>query len=264
LPKEPMWLFADAYRLEQVVVNLLTNAAKFTHESGQIWLTVQEEGGECVLRVKDNGIGISPETLPHVFDLFTQAERTLDRSQGGLGIGLALVQRIVEMHKGRVEAFSILGEGTEFVVHLPLMAAEAQQPLLLEDEHRQKNEHALRVMVVDDNEDAADALGMVLLETGHKVLTVHDGSSALIAAQEFRPNVVLLDIGLPGIDGYEVAKQLREQAIFKDVVLVAMTGYGQDSDRQRSKAAGFDHHLVKPPDFNKLEQILETVSEKKN
>jgi signal transduction histidine kinase/ActR/RegA family two-component response regulator len=261
LPKEPIWLFADAARLEQVVVNLLTNAAKFTHDAGQIWLGVQQEGDECVLRVRDNGIGISPETLPHVFDLFTQAERSLDRSQGGLGIGLALVQRIVEMHKGRVEAFSILGQGTEFVVHLPLMAAAANQPILLENENVQRNEHPVRVLVVDDNEDAAQMLGMLLSGLGHEVLTVYDGPSTLTAAQAFCPNVVLLDIGLPGMDGFAVAKKMREQEIFKDVVLVAMTGYGQDSDRQRSKEAGFDHHLVKPPDFNKLKQILATVSE---
>jgi PAS domain S-box-containing protein len=264
LSKEPIWLFADAARLEQVVVNLLTNAAKYTHDSGQIWLTVQQDGDECELRVRDNGVGIAPETLPHVFDLFTQAERSLDRSQGGLGIGLALVQRIVEMHKGRVEAFSTLGQGTEFVVHLPVMTPSANQTTVLENENIQKNEHSLRVMVVDDNEDAAQMLGMLLLSSGHEVLTVHDGPSTLTAAQDFLPDVVLLDIGLPGMDGFEVAKKMREQVTFKDVVLIAMTGYGQVSDRQRSKEAGFDHHLVKPPDFKKLQQILEAVSEKKN
>lgn len=259
LSKEPIWLFADATRLEQVVVNLLTNAAKFTHDSGQIWLTTKQEGNECVLRVRDNGVGIAPEILPNIFDLFTQAERSLDRSQGGLGIGLALVQRIVEMHKGRVEAFSTLGHGTEFVVYLPLMAAATNPPTLLENEKVPKNEQSLRVMVVDDNDDAAEGLRLVLLELGHDVLTVHDGPSTLTAAQEFCPNVVLLDIGLPGMDGFEVAKQMREEPIFRGLVLVAMTGYGQESDRQRSKDAGFDHHLVKPPDFNKLKQILATV-----
>ena len=264
LSKEPVWLFADASRLEQVIVNLLTNAAKFTHDSGRIWLTVQQEGNECVLRVGDNGVGIAPETLPHVFDLFTQAERSLDRSQGGLGIGLALVQHIVQMHRGSVEAMSTLGAGTEFVVHLPVMSASESQSNSLEHEDFQKNEHSLRVMVVDDNEDAAQMLGMLLLRLGHEVLTVHDGPSTLTAAQQFLPNVVLLDIGLPGMDGFEVARKMREQSIFKDVVLVAMTGYGQESDRQRSKEAGFNHHLVKPPDFKKLERILEAVSEEKN
>jgi len=262
LSKEPTLLFADAARLEQVVVNLLTNATKFTRDSGQISLSVQQAGDECVLRVRDNGIGIAPEVLPHVFDLFTQAEKSLDRSQGGLGIGLALVQRIVELHKGRVEAISTLGEGTEFVVHLPLMSTPASQSTPLENENVQKNEHSLRVMVVDDNEDAAQLLGMLLLKSGHEVLTVHDGPSTLTAAEDFRPNVVLLDIGLPGMDGFEVARKMREQAIFKDVVLVAMTGYGQVSDRRRSKEAGFDHHLVKPPDFKKLQQILDAASER--
>ena len=262
LSKEPIWVFADAARLEQVVVNLLTNAAKFTLDSGHIWLGVQQVGDECVVRVRDDGIGIAPETLPHIFDLFTQAEKSLDRSQGGLGIGLALVRRIVEMHKGRVEAISTLGAGTEFVVYLPVMKATENQPPRLENEDVRKNDHSLRVMVVDDNEDAAQMLGMLLIRSGHEVLTVHDGPSTLTAAQDFRPSIILLDIGLPGMDGFEVARKLRKQAIFKEVVLVAMTGYGQDSDRQRSKAAGFNHHLVKPPDFNKLVQILSTVSAK--
>ncbi len=264
LSKEPIWVFADAARLEQVVINLLTNAAKFTHDAGHIWLEVQQEDDECVLRVKDNGIGIAPEILPHIFDLFTQAEKSLDRSQGGLGIGLALVQRIVEMHKGRVDAISKLGEGTEFVVHLPVMIATANPPIEIENESRQKDDRSLRVLVVDDNEDAAQMMGMLLLKSGHEVLTVHDGPSTLTAARDFCPNVVLLDIGLPGMDGFEVARKMREQEIFKDVILVAMTGYGQDSDRQRSKEAGFDHHLVKPPDFNKLQQILATALVKRN
>jgi len=262
LSKESIWLFADAARLEQVIVNLLTNATKFTHDAGQISLGVQQEDDECVLRVRDNGIGIAPEMLPHIFELFTQAERSLDRSRGGLGIGLTLVQRIVEMHKGRVEVFSVMGKGTEFVVHLPLIAADAIQSSLIHEDTGGTNERSLRVMVVDDNEDAAQMLGMLLLESGHEVLTVHDGPSTLTAAHDFCPNIVLLDIGLPGMDGFAVAKKMREQAIFKDVVLVAMTGYGQDSDRQRSNAAGFDHHLVKPPDFNKLQQILAAFSQK--
>ena len=166
------------------------------------------------------------------------------------------------MHKGRVEAISTLGAGTEFVVYLPVMKATENQPPRLENEDVRKNDHSLRVMVVDDNEDAAQMLGMLLIRSGHEVLTVHDGPSTLTAAQDFRPSIILLDIGLPGMDGFEVARKLRKQAIFKEVVLVAMTGYGQDSDRQRSKAAGFNHHLVKPPDFNKLVQILSTVSAK--
>ena len=260
LSKEPIWLFADAARLEQIIVNLLTNAAKYTHDGGQIWVSVQLEEKECVTRIRDTGVGIAPELLPNIFDLFTQAERSLDRSQGGLGIGLALVQRIVDLHKGRVEVTSTLGQGSEFVVRLPVMAASPIAKLSSSNEVT-STAPSLRVMVVDDNEDAADALGMLLLETGHEVLSVHDGPSTLTAALDFRPNVVLLDIGLPGMDGFEVAKKMREEPIFKDVVLVAMTGYGQESDRQRSKDAGFDHHLVKPPDFNKLQKLLASVSE---
>ena len=291
ISQEPIRLFADAARLEQVVVNLLTNAAKFTHDDGQIHVVVtiesRTENGEwevlsrdpsssfapvarptslaaqfAVIRVRDTGIGIASDLLPHVFDLFTQAERSLARSQGGLGIGLALVQRIVEMHKGEVEVQSVLGQGSEFVVRLPLMAQSEIQHHKSDVGTSKSNGTSLKVLVVDDNVDAAQMLGMLLLASGHEVLTVHDGPSTLDAALDFRPNVVLLDIGLPGMDGYEVATRLRQQAIFKEVVLVAMTGYGQDSDRKRSHDSGFDHHLVKPPDFEKLKQILAAASEK--
>jgi signal transduction histidine kinase/ActR/RegA family two-component response regulator len=262
LSPDPIWLYADAARLEQVVVNLLTNAIKYTDKSGHIWLTVQREGDECVLRVRDTGVGIDPDLLPHIFDLFTQAERSLDRSQGGLGIGLALVQRIVEMHQGRVEAQSTLGQGSEFVVRLPLMTATGVQPPSNQAEVVLPLRSSLRILVTDDNVDAAEALKLLLIALGHEVLTAHDGSSALKAAVDFHPNVVLLDIGLPGMDGFEVAKKLRQQVIFKNVVLVAMTGYGQDSNRQRTKEPVFDHYMIKPLDFNKLQGILASVSEK--
>jgi PAS domain S-box-containing protein len=262
LPPQPIWLYADASRLEQVVVNLLTNAAKYTDEGGHIWLTVQEEGPDCVLRVRDTGVGIAPELLPRVFDLFTQAGRSLDRSQGGLGIGLALVQRLVEMHHGRVEAHSSLGHGTEFVVRLPTDLAPALQLPSTPEATAEPTGPSLRVLVVDDNVDTAGSLAMLLRESGHDVRTAHDGPNALEAALNYRPNVVLLDIGLPGLDGYEVAKRLRQQPVLQQVALVAMTGYGQESDRQRSQQAGFDHHLVKPVDFGKVEQILATISEK--
>ena len=261
LSQEPIWLDADAVRLEQVIVNLLTNAAKYTDEGGHIWLTVEQEGDECVLRVRDTGIGIASELLPHIFDLFTQGERSLERSQGGLGIGLALVQRIIEMHQGRVEAFSTLGQGSEFIVHLPVMVSSAIPMPPSHTETVQPIGPFLRVLVVDDNVDAAQSLEMLLKALGHDVRTAYDGPTALQAAFDYRPNVKLLDIGLPGMDGYEVAKKMRQQPIFKNVVLVAMTGYGQDSDRQRSQEAGFDHHLVKPPDFEKLQQILASISE---
>jgi len=259
LSPKAIWLHVDAARLEQVVVNLLTNAAKYTDEGGRIWLTVQQEGEEAVLRVRDTGVGIAPEILPRIFDLFTQAERTLDRSQGGLGIGLALVQRLVEMHGGTVEASSVLGQGSEFVVRLPVVPPPDSLPSSFPSETLQRFGPALRVLIVDDNVDTVTTLAMLVKESGHAVRTAYDGTSVVEAALDYRPNVVLLDIGLPGLNGFEVAKQLRQQPALQNTVLVAMTGYGQESDRQRSKEAGFDHHLVKPGDFGKVLQILATV-----
>ena len=262
LPPQPIWLNADATRLEQVVVNLLTNAAKYTDEDGHIWLTVQQEGDECVLRLRDTGVGIAPELLPRIFDLFTQAERSLDRSQGGLGIGLALVRRLVEMHLGRVEVYSALGHGSEFVVHLPVVLTPAPQPPSTSKETAEPTGRSLRVLVVDDNVDTTQTLAMLLKTSGHEVRTAHTGPTALEAALDYRPNVVLLDVGLPGLNGYEVAKRIRQLPGRHDIVLVAMTGYGTETERQRSQEAGFDHHLVKPTDFGKVQRILATVSEK--
>jgi PAS domain S-box-containing protein len=261
LPSEPIWLNADAARLEQVVVNLLTNAAKYTEEGGHVWLTVQQEGDECVLRVRDTGIGITPALLPRIFDLFTQAERSLDRSQGGLGIGLALVQQLTELHGGKVEAASVLGQGSEFVVRLPVLPTDTLQPALPVTETGQPTTRPLRVLVVDDNVDTVLSLSMLLKESGHDVRTAHDGPTAVQAALDYRPDVVLLDIGLPGLNGYEVAKRIRQHPALKNVVLVALTGYGQDSDRQASLQAGFNHHLVKPARLAEMLQILATVSE---
>jgi signal transduction histidine kinase/ActR/RegA family two-component response regulator len=261
LPTQAVWLHADAARLEQVVVNLLTNAAKYTDQGGHIWLSVQQEGEEAVLRVRDTGVGIAPEILPRIFDLFTQAERSLDRSQGGLGIGLALVQRLVEMHGGTVTAFSVLGQGSEFVVRLPVVSPPELQASSPPTEKVQPTGPSLRVLVVDDNVDTVTTLALLVKESGHDVRTAYDGSEVLEAALDYRPNVVLLDIGLPGLNGFEVAKQLRQQPTLKNIVLVAMTGYGQVSDRKRSQEAGFDHHLVKPGDFGKVLQLLATISE---
>ncbi|MEO8494106.1 MAG: PAS domain S-box protein [Planctomycetota bacterium] len=265
LPTEPIWLHADAARLEQVLVNLLTNAAKYTAEGGHVWLTVQQEGGECVVRVRDTGVGISPTLLPRIFDLFTQAERSLDRSEGGLGIGLALVQRLTELHEGTVEASSVVGEGSEFVVKLPIADCRLPIEATEGDVNRKskiENRKSLRVLVVDDNADTVLSFSMLLRTSGHDVRTAHDGPTAVQVALDYRPDVVLLDIGLPGLNGYEVAKQLRQQPAFKNVVLVALTGYGQDSDRQTALQAGFDHHLVKPARLAQLQQILATVPER--
>jgi PAS domain S-box-containing protein len=266
LPPGPIWLYADAARLEQVVTNLLTNAVKYTYDGGHIGLSVQQEGDKAVLRVRDTGIGITPAFLPHVFDLFTQAERSSDRSQGGLGIGLALAMRLVEMHEGTIEVTSTLGQGSEFVVSLPVDLAmispqKTQTPPI---EITEPISAVLRVLIVDDNVDAATALELLLQETGHLVRVAHTGPTGLAAALDFRPNVMLLDIGLPEFDGIEVAKRMRQQPTLDNIVLVAMTGYGRETDRQRSKEAGFDHHLVKPADFRKVQQILANVSEKAN
>ena len=266
LPPDPIWLYADAARLEQVVTNLLTNAVKYTNEGGHIWLSAQQEGDKAVLRVRDTGLGITPAFLPHIFDLFSQAERTSDRSQGGLGIGLALAMRLVEMHEGTIGVSSTLGQGSEFVVSLPVdlsreLPKKTQPPAT---ETVKPIDAVLRVLIVDDNVDAATALEMLLEEAGHSVRVAHTGPAGLAAALEFLPDVILLDIGLPELDGFEVAKRIRQQATLHNVVLVAMTGYGREKERQRSQEVGFDHHLVKPADFGTLEQILAAVSEKVN
>ena len=294
LPPEPIWLYADAARLQQVLVNLLTNAAKYTNDGGRIWLTVELDvagtlrvpspaadgtrsvpATEVIIRVRDNGVGISPELLPQIFDLFTQAERSLDRSQGGLGIGLALVHWLTDLHGGKVEVHSVVGQGTEFVVRLPMGSDERRvsgtalaagsSPGTSTPRHAiapVASAIPLRVLVVDDNVDAAETLGMLMRATGHDVRTAHDGSTALEAALDYQPGVVVLDIGLPGLNGYEVAKRIRQNPILKNVVLVALTGYGQELDRETSLQAGFNHHLVKPARFEQLQKILATASEK--
>jgi PAS domain S-box-containing protein len=267
LPPEPIFLQADAARLEQVLVNLLINAAKYTDDGGRIDLSVEQQDDGVLLRVRDSGIGIAPELLPHIFDLFTQAERSLDRSQGGLGIGLCLVQRLVQLHGGSVQAHSVLGQGSEFVVRLPVMplllTALPESPTAPASESvppSEKKSNGCRVLVVDDNVDAAQSLAKLLEMTGHVVWLAYDGTSALQAAIDCRPEVVVLDIGLPGLDGYQVAESIRQQATLKNTVLVALTGYGQDTDRQRALEAGFDHHLVKPADFEEIEKILAGVA----
>ncbi len=261
LPNQAIWLLADAARLEQVVVNLLTNAAKYTDQGGHIWLTVEQQDEEAVMRVRDTGVGIAPEILPRIFDLFTQADRSLDRSQGGLGVGLALVQRLVEMHGGTVTAASVLGAGSEFVVRLPVVSSPKPQAIPSTRAPSLSRDSSLRVLVVDDNVDTVATLAMLVQESGHDVRTVYEGTSVVEVALDYRPNVVLLDIGLPGLNGFEIAKRIRQQPALQKVVLVAMTGYGQESDRQRSHEAGFDHHLVKPGDFGRLLEILATSAE---
>lgn len=261
LPAEPIWLLADPARLEQVLVNLLTNAAKYTDDGGHVWLTVKQEDEACVVRVRDTGVGIAAELLPRIFDLFTQAERLMDRSEGGLGIGLCLVQRLVELHGGTVQASSTVGQGSEFVVRLPAMSRSAPRPAAAAPELASALSGPLRVLVVDDNIDMAESMAMLLKAAGHDVRTAYDGDKTLQAVLDYRPHAVLLDIGLPGLDGHEVAKRIRQQPDLQSVILVAMTGYGQETDRQASLAAGFNHHLVKPAEFKDVDRILTSISQ---
>jgi CheY-like chemotaxis protein len=259
LPEAPIWLLGDAGRLEQVVVNLLTNAAKYTDEAGHIWLGLEQVGDEAVLRVRDTGVGIAPELLPRIFELFTQGERSLDRAQGGLGVGLALVRQIVQLHHGRVEAASFVGQGSEFVVHLPVVAAPTSSGQSTAAGVRESTNGRCRVLVVDDNVDCLYSMKTLLARVGHEVATALDGPGALEAARAFEPHVILLDIGIPRLDGYEVAKRIRAEKALDGLVLVATTGYGQEVDRQRSREAGIDHHLVKPLDFKKVQELLASV-----
>ena len=257
MPPAPIWLDADGARLEQVLVNLLTNAAKYTDDGGQIWLTVEGDRAEAVLRVRDSGVGIAPELLPRIFDMFIQAERSLDRAQGGLGIGLCLARQLVELHGGTLEATSTVGHGSEFVVRLPVARTSHPAPAAIESV---ESPPPCRVLVVDDSIDSAQSLAMLLTASGHEVRVAYDGHGALAQLEDRVPDLVLMDIGLPGIDGFEVAERIRQQPAFRNIVLVALTGYGHDEDRRRSAAAGFNHHLVKPADFQQLDKILASVA----
>jgi signal transduction histidine kinase len=250
----------DSARLSQILANILNNAAKFTDPGGRIELTVARVGADVVIRVADSGIGISAEMLPRVFDLFTQVERPLDRTSTGLGIGLALVQRLVEMHGGRVSAQSGgPGTGAEIVVHLPLIDTG---PALVSATPASETASGLssrRILVVDDNVDAAETLGLMLKLQGHQVQTAHDGLQALNAASVFLPHIILLDLGMPNLNGYETANRIRSQAWGRDIALVAVTGWGQPKDRERTVEAGFDAHLVKPVDRETLLKTLRDV-----
>jgi PAS domain S-box-containing protein len=255
LPDEPLRIEGDLTRLSQVVLNLLNNAAKFTPKGGHIRLTVEREGEMAAIRVHDTGIGISADLLPNVFDLFTQGDRSLDRTEGGLGIGLTMAQRLVKLHGGSVEVLSEgSGLGSEFVVRLPLLAVPASAPMPQREGSRPAG--CRRVLVVDDNQDATETLELLLQLWGHEVQSALNGPEALARAVEFRPEIILLDIGLPGMSGYDVARELRNLPGFRDVFIVAVTGYGQDSDRIHSQEAGFGHHLVKPVQPEVLQELI--------
>jgi PAS domain S-box-containing protein len=255
LPPGPVHLEADPTRLAQVLLNLLNNAAKYTEQGGRIWLTIEPEGDEVCVRVKDTGIGIPPEMLPRVFEMFTQVERSLERSQGGLGLGLTLVRSLVEMHGGTVKAHSGgPGKGSEFVVRLPV--ARGPEPEgVAGDGGKVLSPPRRRILVVDDNRDAANSLAILLRILGHEVHTAHDGLEAVGAATVFQPDVVLLDIGLPKLNGYEAARRVRQER-GTGVTLIALTGWGQEEDRRLSKEAGFDHHMTKPVELPALQRLL--------
>jgi CheY-like chemotaxis protein len=249
----------DPVRLSQIFANLLNNAAKYTNKGGQIWFTAKRDGAVAVISVRDTGIGIPKEILVKVFDMFMQADRASNRSQGGLGIGLTLVRSLVEMHGGSVSAHSEgPGRGSEFVVRLPA-ADEQQEGAAATIRSSSGATSALpprRILVVDDNVDSATTLATLLKFLGGEVQVAYDGPAALAAIEKYRPDVVLLDIGMPGMDGYEVAKRIRERREFENVMLIALTGWGQADDRRRTRDAGFNHHLVKPADISALQALL--------
>jgi PAS domain S-box-containing protein len=256
LPKRPVVLEADPTRLAQVISNLLNNAAKYMDRGGKIDLRAEQQGGSVVIGVKDCGIGIPAKMLERIFDMFTQVDGSLARSHGGLGIGLTLVRRLVEMHGGSVEARSAgAGRGSEFIVRLPIVQGLLREPAESNDESI-ASRGKRRILVVDDNENGAQMLGMLLKALGNEVRTVYDGMAALAMAEQFRPDVVLLDIGMPKLDGYETARRIRGQAWGKEVILAALTGWGQEEDKRRTREAGFNHHFVKPIEPDILQKFL--------
>jgi PAS domain S-box-containing protein len=257
LPPEPAYVQGDLIRLAQAVANLLTNAAKYSGRAGRIWIGLERAGGYGVVTVRDEGEGIAPELLPRIFDLFVQGEHGLARSRGGLGIGLTLVRRIVEMHRGVVSAHSEGPDrGSTFTISLPLVQAGDVEAIAPSSGALVQSAVRRRVLVVDDNVDAADSIADVLRLYGHEVRCAYDGPGALEAARSYGPDVVVLDIGLPGMDGYEVATRLRQMSAFSAIPIIAVTGYGQTEDRAQSEAAGFDRHLTKPVDLEELQEVV--------
>ncbi|PQA59669.1 PAS domain-containing hybrid sensor histidine kinase/response regulator [Siphonobacter curvatus] len=258
LPNEPIEIEGDATRLVQVIINLLNNATRYTPEQGQIVLTLEHQGGEVVFRVEDNGIGLEPDQLSAIFDLFVQVDNSLARAKGGLGIGLTLVKRLVEKHGGKVEAQSKgLGQGSTFSVYLPTWTRAGG---LRSEQAGAKTELTRRrILLIDDNADATYTLGMLLEIKGYEVHTINSGIAGLQVAQSLSPDVILLDIGMPDMDGYETCRQIRQQPWGHDLFIVAVSGYGQDEDKQKAEEAGFNRHLTKPVDFETLLQLLNSL-----
>ncbi len=257
LPRSLVVIDADFTRLSQVFVNLLNNAAKYTPRCGHISLTAERQGSDLVVSVKDTGLGIAAAQLPCLFTMFSQLDHPSELSQGGLGVGLTLVKRLVEMHGGRIEARSEgIGKGSEFIVRLPIVV-EAFTSQALDSAQEQSTEKSLlRILIVDDNEDGANSLSLMLKMGGNDTRAAYDGEQAVAAADEFRPNVILLDIGLPRLTGYEACRRIREQPWGKEMVIIAQTGWGQEDDRRRTHEAGFDYHMVKPLDRRALAKLL--------
>jgi CheY-like chemotaxis protein/nitrogen-specific signal transduction histidine kinase len=253
---EPVWLKGDATRLEQVFSNLLNNALKFTPAGGRVTMDARAVNHEVVVRIADTGIGIPPSVLPRVFELFVQADTSLDRAKSGLGIGLALVQKLVDLHGGSVTASSAgVGQGSEFVVRLPVSDDEAVT-VSEEPESHQAAPTRLRALVVDDQRDVADAVAMLLESIGHEARAVYDGATALAVSREGRPDVMFVDVGMPGMTGYDLARQIRRDPSLAKIYLVALTGYGRDEDRVQAVDAGFDMHVTKPLTEPRLREVL--------
>jgi signal transduction histidine kinase len=260
-PKDPLWLEADLTRLAQVVGNLLNNAAKYTPAGGRIDLSVKADGPDAVISVSDNGIGIPKDMLSAVFQLFAQVDQHLDRAHGGLGIGLALVQQLITLHGGTVTVESDgIGQGSTFTVRVPLAAAGIEMPDIEPASHDPVPTRGMKVLIVDDMMEVAQTVGWVIEEMGHTYRLVHDGRQVLEAARDFRPDAILLDIGLPGLDGYAVCRLLRQDPELSGTMIIAQSGWGQDQHKASAAEAGFNHHLVKPVDFRALERLIAEVA----
>ena len=258
LPTQPIYLEGDPVRLTQVFTNLFNNAAKYTGEDGRIDLSVSVDGLSVVVRVQDNGMGIEPQLLPHIFDLFIQGESELNHSKGGLGLGLTLVKKLVELHDGQITVNSLgANHGSEFVVQLPrLVEATVQMEPLIPQGLYRETDRGLRILLIDDNPDVVDSLALWFETLGHQVETAHHGTQGISAAQGFEPDIVLLDIGLPDMDGYQVARKLREHPSTQRVWIIALSGYGQKKNSLSAESAGFDHYLMKPPNLSQLQKLI--------
>jgi CheY-like chemotaxis protein len=257
VPEEDIWLQADSARLVQVAMNLLDNSAKFTNPGGNIWLTVNRDGPQVAIRVRDTGLGIPPELVPHIFEMFTQVEDANGRARGGLGLGLNIVRTLVELHGGAIEARSDgPGRGAEFVVRLPALLDSVANVEFPDNHRASAGAHSRRVLIVDDNRDAARTLALLLTKAGFECRSVFDGHSALAAADDFGPDAVVLDLGMPAMSGLELARRLRARHNCNCPLLIAVTGWDKDDDRQRSREAGIDHHLAKPASVEMLRQLL--------